>query len=236
MKLKIALIIIGLIVSVALLIVIPVYNEYRRSVSEDPRVWRSQIEEFEKQDIQDGIPSNSILFVGSSSIKYWERMDRFINNRPVLNRGFGGAKISDVAFYLDQLVFKYKPKMVVIYLGVVDLAISDNKSVESVACDFNKLCQQIKRGMPEIKISVIALRPSPYRVGAWASYAQFNNRLMEMANADSNVYYIDANAVVKDKNGLLRKDIYRYDRQHLNEVGNSLWRTAIIESISKTIQ
>src|SRR5687768_16467975 len=61
----------------------------------DPARFEKEIAAFEQWDRQNSFPRNSVLFVGSSSIRMWPTAESFPNLR-VINRGFGGSHISDV--------------------------------------------------------------------------------------------------------------------------------------------
>ena len=64
---------------------------------------------------------NEILFIGSSSIRLWE-LDQYFPDYNGLNRGFGGAHISDMLYFIDIIVNPYSIKAVVFYCGDNDIA------------------------------------------------------------------------------------------------------------------
>ena len=51
-----------------------------------------EVLKFEALDRRVPPPPRPILFVGSSSIRLWTHLPTSIHGRPVLNRGFGGAR------------------------------------------------------------------------------------------------------------------------------------------------
>src|SRR5689334_5771873 len=57
--------------------------------------WDSPMAEFDKQDQLHPPPPHPILFVGSSTIRFWKTSEAF-PGLPVINRGFGGSQIDDV--------------------------------------------------------------------------------------------------------------------------------------------
>src|SRR4029079_10628694 len=79
-----------------------------------PERFESEIAAFEKWDHQNAVPKDCILFVGSSTIRMWQTADAF-PDLPVINRGFGGSTIPDVNYFIDRIVFKYKPRTIVFY-------------------------------------------------------------------------------------------------------------------------
>src|SRR5207237_7468800 len=82
--------------------------------------WEPEIAAFEDQDRRTPPPAHPIVFVGSSTIRFWKVNEAF-PGLPVLNRGFGGSQIDDVNFYFDRVVARYQPSMIVCYSGDNDL-------------------------------------------------------------------------------------------------------------------
>ena len=77
-----------------------------------PERFSKEIGYFIQWDKKNSYPKNAILFVGSSSIKLWDTAISFPKLQ-VINRGFGGSQISDVNYYYQQIVKKYKPSKIV---------------------------------------------------------------------------------------------------------------------------
>ena len=63
---------------------------------------------------------NPVVFVGSSSIRKWYTAEYF-PDIPSVNRGFGGSHISDVIYFINETVLKFKPKIIVFYAGDNDI-------------------------------------------------------------------------------------------------------------------
>ena len=70
---------------------------------------------------KNSFPLDPIVFVGSSSIRMWKTADYF-TGFPIINRGFGGSHLSDVNFFINETVIKYKPRIIVLYAGDNDIA------------------------------------------------------------------------------------------------------------------
>ena len=68
-------------------------------------------------------PGNPILFVGSSSIRKWDDLQKTFGNYNILNRGIGGAYINEITVNLRELVFAYKARQLVLYVGENDVGI-----------------------------------------------------------------------------------------------------------------
>jgi hypothetical protein len=92
--------------------------------------WEPAIQKFVEQDKASAPPEHGVLFVGSSSIRLWD-LEKSFPEKNYLNRGFGGSQIADSIAYVDQLVLKHKPEVVLMYAGDNDIAAG--KSAEIVA-------------------------------------------------------------------------------------------------------
>ena len=72
--------------------------------SPDPARFNQPFKEFSKQDqMKEPKQNQLILFTGSSSIRFWD-IEKSFPQKNLLNRGFGGAHISDVLYFYDQLL------------------------------------------------------------------------------------------------------------------------------------
>jgi hypothetical protein len=82
--------------------------------------WGKDIAAFERSDHENPASKEGIVFVGSSSIRRWDLKQSF-PGMPVLNRGFGGSQLADVAYFASRLVIKHQPRLIVLYVGENDL-------------------------------------------------------------------------------------------------------------------
>lgn len=58
---------------------------------------------FERADRESPPPRDAILFVGSSSIRFWDDLAEDMESLVVIRRGFGGAKLSDRVHFADRI-------------------------------------------------------------------------------------------------------------------------------------
>ena len=64
-------------------------REIDRTFSCDPTVWEPEIAAFERADRESPPPRDAILFVGSSSIRFWDDLAEDMEPLVVIRRGFG---------------------------------------------------------------------------------------------------------------------------------------------------
>ena len=130
----------------------------------DPARWEKDISQFEAWDRQNSPARESVLFVGSSSIRMWPTRVDF-PDLPVINRGFGGAHISDVNAFTERVVLPYAPRIIVFYCG--DNDIKAGKSIARVVGDYRAFVDVIHRALPETRIIYLPIKPSVSRWKWW---------------------------------------------------------------------
>src|SRR5262249_11208769 len=120
------------------LAVLPADSVRRASLDPDPARFAAEIESFAQWDRKNSAPQHAVLFVGSSSMGMWPTADCF-PGLPVINRGLGGAHVSDVLHYLHETVLRYAPDIVVLYAGDNDIA--DGKASARVCDDYRRFVE-----------------------------------------------------------------------------------------------
>jgi len=199
----------------------------------DPTIWERDIRKYEKQDVESPPSERAILFIGSSSIRYWKTLSVDMAPLPVLNRGFGGSQISEVNHYVDRIVFPYKPQSIVFYAGENDLSglfYTKKKTPKEVQDDFRTFCDKVRVQLPQVPIYFISIKPPKRRKSLWPEMQKANKIIEEFCNSDGLLYYIDIVPPMLDSDGIPRKDLFRWDGIHMNELGYKIW-TSIVKPI-----
>ncbi len=164
------------------------------------------------------------LFVGSSSIRFWESLQQDMQPVPVLNRGFGGSTIPEVLYYFDQLVLPYHPKVIVLYAGENDLATEGvGITPKQVKETFEVFVNTVRAKLPEAeKIYYIAVKPSVARWSLWPRMQQANQLIRDYASQQAEVVFVDVAAAMMEGDEV-KQDIFVEDNLHMNSKGYALW-------------
>lgn len=203
-----------------------IWDEVRRTVSEDPSVWEKQIRAFEKKERKHPAPRGAVVFAGSSTIRLWGNLAQDMAPLPTIQRGFGGAKLNDVIHYTDRLITPHDPAMVVLYVGsndLLDFGGNRPKSLAQMQALYDKLLTNLHDRLPDARIVVIATFPSPLNAGRAAEIEAVNQHLREAAEHTPWFELIDANAVLQTPTGSPDRSLFRFDRVHLNKKGYARW-------------
>jgi lysophospholipase L1-like esterase len=143
-----ALIVIGLLLSWP---AYRIHTEIQKSASEDPLVW--------EQDIR-ALEQNTIVFMGSSSIRLWSTLGQDMAPLVTVNRGFGGAKLADTVHYAARVVDIEKPGAIVIFVGTNDVHPGASKPPEVLLQSYRELVKRIREMHESTPIYYIAITDS----------------------------------------------------------------------------
>ena len=169
--------------------------------------------------------SDVYLFTGSSSIRFWSTLQEDFPQINALNHGFGGSQMSDLLYYLDELVLDYTPEKIFIYEGDNDIA--NGKTNKEILRSAKAIVDQIKRSLANTDIYFISAKPSPSRWSFKEQYLSFNESLEAWTREKSNVHFIDVWHAMCDSNGEVKEDLFIEDALHMNEKGYQIWKSQV---------
>jgi lysophospholipase L1-like esterase len=195
------------------------------SGDQDPRRFEPEIRAFEAHDRAATPPVGGIVFVGSSSIKNWVEVAQDFPGRPVLNRGFGGSTLTDVRYYEDRVVLRYKPRLVVLYAGDNDLAMG--RSPERVLRDYRAFVAHLRSVRPGTRLVYVSIKPSPARRAFLGAARRTNELIRSDIRRDSLASYVDVSTPMLEPSGQPRAALFGPDSLHMSRSGYALWRTLL---------
>ena len=208
------------------------YQEVQKVNSEDALVWGEAVSALESNTQGLYLPGEAVVFIGSSSIRMWSTLTDDMSPLPVIQHGFGGAKLNDIVHYSDRLVNAYQPRAVVVFAGTNDIQPSANKAPEVLLASYQEFVSRVRSDQPSLPIFYIGITPSPLRWSVW-SIAQAANQLIEnWSDRDPNLHFIDTSGALMDNNARPNAENYVFDGLHLSARGYGVWRDIIRAHLS----
>jgi lysophospholipase L1-like esterase len=198
----------------------------------DPNRFAGEIKAFAEWDGKNAVPSEPVLFVGSSTIRMWRTRESF-PDLPVVNRGFGGSHISDVIHYVDRVVLWYDPKVLVFYAGDNDIA--GGKSAERVAQDYRRFVQLVHAKLPAARIVFITIKPSGQRWSLWPEMKKANGLIRDFCAEDERLFFADLAAPLLGADGSPGPEFFVSDQLHLSPQGYAVWTGTLRPVLSKAL-
>jgi lysophospholipase L1-like esterase len=196
---------------------------YADAPDPNPERFAKAIETFAVWDNKNSFPENAILFVGSSSVRFWPTATAF-PGKPIINRGFGGSDISDVIHFYEQVIRPYTPTKIFLYAG--DNDIGRGKMADQVFEYYKELVAIVQSDFPGTDLIYISIKPSKRRWDKWPQMVEANRMVREFSERHPNLGYADLATPLLDADGNPR-DVFVDDGLHLNERGYLLWQQAL---------
>lgn len=194
------------------------YNEIKSELEESP---------FKKSD------KPLIVFSGSSSIRFWIDLDKDFIEYDILNRGFGGSIFSDLNYFINELIIKHNPDLIVLYEGDNDIAF--NIPTKYIYDDFKKSYELIRKKNENVPIIYIAPKPSPARWDKKNKYYELNNLIKEFCKMKQKTYFFDTWSIMIDNEGNIPKKYFWRDMLHMNKSGYQVWKKNLKPLINKIL-
>ncbi|MCX2977036.1 GDSL-type esterase/lipase family protein [Candidatus Marimicrobium litorale] len=204
-----------------------VYQEIRKSASEDPLVWEADIVALETATRGQCPPETCVVFVGSSSIRFWDTLAADMSPMRVVQHGFGGAKLNDIVYYAPRLVNDYRPRAVVVFAGTNDIDPRARKDPAVLLERYQAFVRVVDEAMADLPIYYIGITPSPRRWSVWPVALEANRLIKEWSGTRNNLHFIDTSEVLLDEDGKPDDENYVIDGLHLSDKGYGRW-TAVI--------
>lgn len=184
--------------------------------------WEGEIRRFEEADSLHPPPRGAVLFVGSSSIRFWDSAERDFPGVTIVRRGFGGSEMADVLHFAGRIVLPYAPRTIVLYAGDNDLAAG--RTPRQVFDDYRRFVQLVGARLPGTRVVFVAVKPSLARWKLAGRMRRANALVRGYAARDPRrLAYVDVFTPMLDARGRPRAELFREDGLHMNARGYALW-------------
>ncbi len=176
----------------------------------DPARWEKTIKKFEESDAKMPPPKGAVLWIGGSNARRWKDVNDHFPKHQVINRGFGGARLSDIVHFVDRIILPYEPKTLLVNAGGNDLG--GGVPPEQICDTARALIAKVRTSLPNTRICFNGL-PS-----AHPKAVALHKLLAELARSEENVAFIDLKPAFTDDDGK-RLKFFVKDGIHFNDKG-----------------
>ncbi|HUD84747.1 MAG TPA: GDSL-type esterase/lipase family protein, partial [Candidatus Saccharimonadales bacterium] len=173
-------------------------------------------------------PAGSILLAGDSQFTKWKSVHEDLPEYRIINRGFGGSRMTDLLLYTDRIVLPYKPRMIVVNEGGND--IHSGRTPEQLLADITNFVGHVRTVLPDTPIVFSGLTPSPARWSETDTRLRFNRMLRGYLASGKNLVYLDLFDAYLGDDGKPREQLFVEDKLHHSAAGYAV-RTRIMRPI-----
>ncbi len=190
-------------------------------------VWEKDIRRFGHLDSIENYPSDAILFAGSSSIRLWADLAKDMAPYPVIQRGYGGAKLSDFSFFAARIIYPHPSRAIVLFIANDITGSEADKTPEEVRDLFLNVLNTIRQKFAETPVFWIEITPTGLRWKVWPQIEKANQLIREECEKQHDTYFIRTKDEFLNSSGLPKDELFRADRLHLNDKGYAVWTSVI---------
>lgn len=128
--------------------------------------------------------------------------------------------------FIPKLVIPFKPRAVLLYEGSNDLAA--DLAPEEVLRHFDSVCNQLHESLPETRLYVLGIVPSPgKRFERWDAIQETNKLLQKACAARSFCTFLDTTSKLLGPNGKPRQECFIPGDIHMTEAGYQAWTSVV---------
>lgn len=211
----------------ALLAVQPTRGEINAKYADAAKQWEPAIQAFEKQDREESYPSDSILFMGSSSIRLWTTLARDMAPFHVIQRGYGGARFTDLAVFAGRIVDPHAVRAVVIFVANDIVGGDTDLAPTEIVALFEDVVHTVRSKNADAPVFLVAITPTNSRWKVWPQIRAANQALRDSCAAGDRLHFIATEAQFLDDEGLPKRGLFQDDQLHLSADGYAVWTKII---------
>ena len=197
--------------------------------------YETKAKNYEKNAVAE--ESYHVMLAGSSSIEFWESSKEDLAPIVSYNHGIGGTTVEQWSECLNQrLVYPYKPKMVVYYVGINNV-INSKETAENISNRLTKLFNDTHAALPDTKVQYILMNLIPNYSNYFETIKTVNAAVVEYQKSNQSWLTLinPGDELLKD-NGQPNAAYFRTDGLHLSYYGYVIWGGIIKESILEGLE
>lgn len=172
------------------------------------------------------IPANELVFMGSSTIQFWETMQEDFPQFETVNLGVWGSDYGDLLNDVMRFIDEHPSPRYVIYSGDNDIA--NGSPPEEVLARLTKLSEIIHGALPQARLYVISIKPTPERRAHIPEIRIANRMIRDFASKSGLITFVDTFSLMLDDQGNPRPELFREDGLHMNADGYVIWRKTLM--------
>lgn len=169
----------------------------------------------------------AVICIGSSHMQLWEEVKGDLAPLTVHNYGIGGSRMTQAEeYFIDNLAIAFKPRAVILYEGSND--INAGAKPEAVLASFQKIHRKLHAGLPEARLYVLGIVPSPgKRFDKFDELKQLNELLRTECATQPWMKFIDTTTPLLGADGKPKEELFKPGDIHMVPAGYAVWKSVI---------
>lgn len=191
--------------------------------------WEADMLVFDSLNLVEQSDANTLLVAGSSSVRIWDSIQKDMTPYQVMQRGYGGAKMTDFTFYAHRIIKAQQFKAIVIFVANDIVGLESDRTPKEVFRLFKDLVKQVRKRNPLTPLCWIEVTPTPKRWDVSIEIQKASRLIEAYCSKYDDLHFISTFDKYITPEGLPDSTYFRKDMLHLNSSGYQHW-TGIIKS------
>lgn len=201
--------------------------------SEKVLQWEADIQVFDSLNAVEESDQNTLLVAGSSSVRLWDSIHTDLEPFQVMQRGYGGAKLTDFNYYAHRIIKPQTFKAILIFVANDITGGENDRTPREVLQLFKTLVKQIRERNGDTPIFWIETTPTPSRWQASPKIQKSGELIRHYCDRKAKLHFISTSHVFINQQGVPDPAYFREDMLHLNRKGYSVWSETILGALAR---
>ncbi|GAA5509379.1 GDSL-type esterase/lipase family protein [Novipirellula caenicola] len=198
--------------------------------------WQRDIVSLEKENESLQPNQDAVLFIGSSSIRRWDTIATDMAPFRCIERGYGGAKFSDVAVFAKRLIEPHQYRAMVMFVANDVSGRSNDHPLDKIEAWVRYIIGVSRSHQPDAAVLLIEITPCESRFASWDKIRAVNALLKEIALTTPDTYFIPTAEHYLTADDSPRPELFVADKLHLSPEGYQLWGSIIRQRLSDVLR
>lgn len=196
--------------------------------------WEADILEIDSLNAAEYSDEKTILVTGSSSVRLWDSIHTDLAPYRVMQRGYGGSKLSDFNLYADRIIKPHPFKAILVFVANDIHGGEDDRTPREMFQLYQILVQGIRSRNPNTPVFWIETTPTPRRWHVNNKVRKANKRIREWSYTNEDLHFISTFDDYLTPELKPDSSFFREDMLHLNRKGYRQWSEIILSSLHES--
>lgn len=193
--------------------------------------WEGEISVLDSLNGVEFADAGTLLVTGSSSVRMWDSIHSDLAPYQVIQRGYGGSKLTDFNYYAERVIKPQQFKAIVVFVANDIHGGEEDKTPREVLRLFKTLVKKIRERNPKTPVFWIEITPTPSRWQVSDRIKEANKLIGTYCSKNDDLHFISTFDQFTTPEGLPDSTLFREDMLHMNRDGYIQWADLIKGSL-----
>lgn len=168
-----------------------------------------------------------VVIAGSTLLDYWAGAQAAFGSISIVNNAVPRTTLAEWKVWRKQLITNYRPKAVIIGLGIEDIDLAPGLNVDQLAGDMQDLINTIHKTSRKAKIFFVSVPLYPGREAKWDTIRNYNAQMKAYCAKNAFVTFMNLNRVLL-KGGVPDHSLFHGVYRYLSDAGYNRIKKVIV--------